>query len=59
MACEEPSDAFLTSNRKLLQLYDHPDIPMRFDLSKDMGKVHNIAATQPEAHEQLHDQMMN
>lgn len=32
---------------------------MLFDLTDDMGEVHNIAATHPEEHDQLYRQMMD
>ncbi|WP_353620750.1 hypothetical protein [Stieleria mannarensis] len=31
---------------------------MLFDLTDDMGEVHNIAATYPEEHRRLYDEMM-
>ncbi len=54
-----PHSAVVSGHRKLLHFYDHPDVPMLFDLSTDMGEVHNIAATQPDEHKQLYEAMMS
>lgn len=54
-----PHSAVVSGNRKLLHFYDSPDVPMLFDLSSDMGEVHNIAATHADEHQQLHDAMMS
>mgnify|MGYP002623767368 CR=1 FL=1 len=32
---------------------------MLFDLSKDVGEVHNIAKTHPDKHQTLYDEMMH
>jgi arylsulfatase A-like enzyme len=53
-----PHSAVVSGNRKLLHFYERPDIPMLFDLSDDMGEVHNIAAIHPEEHRRLFDEMM-
>ncbi|QEG02405.1 Arylsulfatase precursor [Stieleria maiorica] len=53
-----PHSAVVSGNRKLLHFYERPDIPMLFDLSDDIGEVHNIAATHPEEHRRLYDEMM-
>lgn len=52
-----PHSAVVSGDRKLLHFYDRPDVPMLFDLSGDMGEVHNIAATHVEDHQQLYNQM--
>ena len=53
-----PHSAIVSGDRKLLHFYDHPDTPMLFDLSNDMGEVNNIAAQHPEAHKKLYTDMM-
>tara|TARA_R110002049_G_scaffold50370_3_gene143174 strand:- start:230252 stop:231481 length:1230 start_codon:yes stop_codon:yes gene_type:complete len=53
-----PHSAVVSGDRKLLHFYDRPDVPMLFDLSNDMGEVHNIAATHADEHQQLYKQMM-
>ncbi len=55
-ACRIPR--WSPGSRKLMHFYERPDVPMLFDLSKDMGEVHNIAKTHPEEHNQLYDEMM-
>ena len=54
-----PHSAVVSGQRKLLHFYDQPDVPMLFNLSSDMGEVHNIAAGEPEAHQRLFEGMMN
>ena len=54
-----PHSAVVSGNRKLLHFYDRPDIPMLFDLSNDMGEVHNIASTHADEHQRLHKEMMS
>ena len=53
-----PHSAVVSGSRKLLHFYERPDIPMLFDLTQDTGEVHNIAATHPEEHQRLYDEMM-
>lgn len=53
-----PHSAIVSGNHKLLHFYDQPQIPMLFDLSKDMGEVKNIASQHPETHKKLYDEMM-
>jgi hypothetical protein len=53
-----PHSAVVSGNRKLLHFYERPDIPMLFDLTKDMGEVHNIAPAHPEEHRRLYNDMM-
>ncbi|MCM2369081.1 sulfatase [Aporhodopirellula aestuarii] len=53
-----PHSAVVSGTFKLLHFYERPEIPMLFDLSQDMGEVHNIAPTHPEEHRRLHDDMM-
>ena len=54
-----PHSAVVSGQRKLMHFYDRPDVPMLFDLSGDMGEVHNIATTHANEHKQLYDQMMS
>ncbi|TWU38269.1 sulfatase-like hydrolase/transferase [Novipirellula artificiosorum] len=54
-----PHSAVVSGDRKLLHFYDRPDVPMLFDLSIDMGEVHNIAETHADQHQQVYDQMMS
>ncbi|EMI18217.1 N-acetylgalactosamine-6-sulfate sulfatase (GALNS) [Rhodopirellula maiorica SM1] len=53
-----PHSAVVSGQRKLLHFYDQPDVPMLFDLSVDMGEVHNIAEQEPETHRRLFIDMM-
>ena len=53
-----PHSAVVSGQRKLLHFYDQPDVPMLFDLSGDMGEVHNIAVHDPETHQRLFKDMM-
>ena len=53
-----PHSAVVSGKRKLLHFYERPDIPMLFDLTQDMGEVHNIAPAHPEEHRRLYSEMM-
>jgi hypothetical protein len=52
-----PHSAVVSGSYKVLHFYDRPDIPMLFDLSKDMGEVHNIAGDDSAKHKQIYDAM--
>lgn len=54
-----PHSAIVAGSRKVLHFYERPDVPMLFDLAKDQGEVHNIAADHPREHEQLHGELMD
>jgi hypothetical protein len=43
---------------KVVHFYERPEIPMLFDLSKDLGEVENIATQRPDTHKKLHGEMM-
>ena len=53
-----PHSAIVAGLRKVIHFYERPDIPMLFDLSKDMGEVENIAKSYPKEHRQLFDEMV-
>ncbi len=53
-----PHSAVVSGQRKLLHFYERPDVPMLFDLSNDMGEVHNLAKQHPVEHKRLFDEMM-
>jgi arylsulfatase A len=53
-----PHSAIVSGDLKVLHFYDQPDIPMLFDLTEDMGEVHNIAPAHLEEHRRLYDEMM-
>ncbi|MEQ8790744.1 MAG: sulfatase-like hydrolase/transferase [Pirellulaceae bacterium] len=52
-----PHTAVVSGKMKLLHFYERPDIPMLFDLSKDVGEVHNVAKTHRKEHQALYDKM--
>lgn len=54
-----PHSAVVSGEYKLLHFYERPEILMLFDLSKDMGEVHNIARANPEKHRRLFTAMQN
>lgn len=54
-----PHSAVVSGDRKVLHFYGRSEVPMLFDLSKDMGEVHNIAAKEADQHKRLYDQMMS
>ena len=53
-----PHSAIISGSDKVIHFYERPDIPMLFDLSKDIGEVSNIAKQNPETHKKLYDEMM-
>lgn len=53
-----PHSAMISGPYKVLHFYEQPGIPMLFDLSQDIGEVHNIAKEYPEMHKELYDEMM-
>lgn len=53
-----PHTAMVTGNTKIMHFWGHDEVPMMFDLSKDVGEVRNIAAEQPKVHERLFGEMM-
>ena len=53
-----PHSALVSGDQKLIHFYERPDIPMLFDLSQDIGEVHNIAGISPEEHKRLYNEMM-
>ena len=53
-----PHSAVVSGTRKLLHFHERPDIPMLFDLTQDMGEVHNIAPAHAEEHRRLYDDMI-
>lgn len=53
-----PHSAVISGDHKALHFWGHPDIPMLFDLSRDIGEVSNIAEEQPRIHQRLFDDMM-
>jgi arylsulfatase A len=54
-----PSSAVVSGSSKVMHFYDQPDIPMLFDISRDIGEVKNIAKQFPEKHRNLYDEMMD
>ena len=54
-----PHSAVVSGMHKLLHFYERPDLPMLFDLTSDLGEVHNIASAHPKEHRRLYDDMMN
>ena len=53
-----PHSAVVSGQYKLLHFYERPEVPMLFDLSTDMGEVHNVAADHPNRHKKLYEDMM-
>ncbi|MFC2115080.1 sulfatase-like hydrolase/transferase [Bacteroidota bacterium] len=54
-----PHSAIISGSTKVMHFYEHPDIPMLFDISQDPGEVSNIAKQKPETHQKLYDEMMS
>ncbi len=53
-----PHSAIISGTKKVLHFYERPDIPLLFDLSEDVGEVHNIARENPKEHQALYKEMM-
>ncbi|WDI41571.1 sulfatase [Bremerella sp. P1] len=53
-----PHSAVVSGQHKLLHFYERPEVPMLFDLSQDVGEVHNIAEKNSSEHKKLFKQMM-
>ncbi|MBM4092484.1 MAG: hypothetical protein FJ276_24135 [Planctomycetes bacterium] len=53
-----PHSVLISGVSTVVHFYERPEIPMLFDLSKDMGEVENIATRQPDTHQKLHGEMM-
>ena len=53
-----PHSAMISGSSKVIHFYERPDLPMLFDLSKDIGEVSNIAKQDPETHKRHHSEMM-
>jgi arylsulfatase A-like enzyme len=53
-----PHSSVVSGSRKLLHFYERPEIPMLFDLSRDIGEVSNIARNDPKERQRLFDEMM-
>ncbi|MCM8531984.1 MAG: DUF4976 domain-containing protein, partial [Lentisphaeraceae bacterium] len=53
-----PHSAIISGKRKLMYFYERPDIPMLFDLKKDVGEVNNVATQFPEEHKAMFEKMM-
>jgi len=54
-----PHSAVVSGDFKLLHFYDNPNISMLFDLSADMGEVHNIAGQHRKRHKEMFTEMMD
>jgi len=54
-----PHSSVVSGSRKLLHFYERPEIPMLFDLSRDIGEVSNIARNEPKERQRLFDEMMH
>jgi arylsulfatase A-like enzyme len=53
-----PHSAMISGSFKVMHFYERSDIPMLFDLSKDIGEVTNIEKQYPEKHLKLFNEMM-
>lgn len=53
-----PHSAVISGNYKVMHFYDKPEIPMLFDISKDLGEVYNIAAKEPKKQEEMFTDLM-
>ncbi len=54
-----PHSAMISGHYKIMHFYHEPDTAMMFDLSSDIGEVHNIAKKNPEIHRKLFGEMMD
>lgn len=53
-----PHSAIVSGTKKVMHFYEHPEIPMLFDLAQSDGEVENVANKYPEEHKRLYDEMM-
>ncbi len=53
-----PHSVMISGTSKVIHFYERPELPMLFDLSKDMAETENIAPQQPDTHRKLHGEMM-
>ena len=53
-----PHSVMISGTSKVIHFYERPELPMLFDLSKDMDETENIAPQQPDTHRKLHGEMM-
>ncbi|MFY0653493.1 MAG: sulfatase [Cyclobacteriaceae bacterium] len=53
-----PHSAMISGSNKVLHFYEHPNIPMLFDISKDPGEISNLARQNTGLHQKLHSTMM-
>lgn len=53
-----PHSAMISGKYKVMHFYESPEIPILFDISKDVGEVNNIARENPEIHEEMFNEMM-
>ena len=53
-----PHSAIISGTSKVIHFYDRPDLPMLFDLARDIGEVKNIAEEFPKLHRELYMDMM-
>jgi len=53
-----PHSAIVSGSKKVMHFYEHPEIPMLFDLEQSDGEVENVAKKHPEEHQRLYNEMM-
>lgn len=53
-----PHSAIVSGTKKVMHFYEHPEIPMLFDLAQSDGEVENVAKKYPEEHQRLYNEMM-
>lgn len=53
-----PHSVVISGFHKVVHFYERPELPMLFDLSKDIGEVNNVAPENPETHRRLLGEMM-
>ena len=53
-----PHSVMISGTSKVVHFYERPELPILFDLSKDMAETENIAPQQPDTHRKLHGEMM-
>ena len=53
-----PGTAMIAKNWKVLHWYEDSDLPLLFNLTKDIGENHSVAKQKPKLHKKMYDQMM-